>query len=121
MKFKHAWKKKRLDLYKMSVIYLESVEDFAVVCDGSQPDETCGGAARRVGSTIYIYLPHENESADIRDMAHECYHAADFVCDWVGIEYKAFSGNEQVAYLVGWFMDFVLTSLNQIHKARNKK
>ena len=108
-------RKKRVPLYRCFAVYHESPETFNALGD-FELDEHHGGAAIRLKNIVHIYLPHEDYSAEMTDLAHEAFHAADMVAEYVGIEYKEGSGNEAVAYLVSWFTGFILDEINHLYQ-----
>lgn len=88
--------------------YQDATVDFAGCCVFKAED-----------SSINIYLKKHDESISVPDCAHESYHAADFVFDRCGIEYKEESGNEHMAYLIGWITHKIFDCLEFDNKLRN--
>lgn len=104
-----ATHKKYIPMYRVYLIYTDTPFDGI--------DTNCyGGAVRRIGNKFEVYLPHDDGSFVISDIAHEAFHAADFIAEYVGMEYKEGSGNEHVAYLIGFIVDFILDCGHKICK-----
>ena len=56
------------------------------------------------GAVVAIHKP---SAMDIKTIAHEASHVADFVCEYFGISMDSFDGGEAKAYLVGWVADCI--------------
>lgn len=110
----------KVDMYRTWVYYHPSVESFEKVsgCDTSR----MGGAVYTApNGDMHIYVPMDEEGAVVMsDLAHEAFHVADFIADKVGLEYIHGTGNEHIAYLVGYVVDHVLELVSKINKGRKK-
>lgn len=78
---------------------------------------TCDGLAfegvDHKGRRVFaIYVEKQGEAINIATLAHECYHIADMLLEAKGMEYKAGSGNEHIAYLVGYLVERVFDCLD---------
>lgn len=62
---------------------------------------TCDVRDRDGNNAVLVYFV-DKESAHISNIAHEAFHAADFMMDTLGIVFNKDCQNEHVAYLVGW-------------------
>lgn len=52
-----------------------------------------------IGCMVMIF--HQKQM-DVKTIAHESCHVADFICEQFGIQSRAFDEGEPYAYLVGW-------------------
>lgn len=111
--------KKRVPIYPMSVVFHSTAE--SMECGINHPlEEGVGGAVQAIGETIHIFVHHDKDGGvDISHVAHEAFHAADLLCDYVGIATVYNTGNEAIAYLVQWFTDFILEANHKIYKKNN--
>ena len=101
----------------MKVVYTDCAKTFNKETGCELDTNHSGGGTYRSGNTIYIYLPFCVKTGfEIPDVAHEAFHAADFVSDWVGMEYKEASGNEHIAYLITFFTEYIFDCGSKIMK-----
>lgn len=105
------------ELYKTNLTVCFHKETF---CRRYYPD--CGDVGgcvvwRDEDGSINIYLERQGDAIDVSDCAHEAYHAADFIFDRCGIDYNPESGNEHMAYLVGWIVNKIFDCLSDDVKA----
>ncbi len=78
-----------------------------------------GAATYRNGAVFAVFIPAtENGTVSIRLAAHEAYHVADFVKEWVEMEYKYNSANEHIAYLVGHVCECIATAADKLTKQK---
>lgn len=62
---------------------------------------------------VVVFRPN---NINISSISHEAYHLADALLEDTGMEYNYNSGNEHIAYLVGYIADLIQKSLNRIMK-----
>ena len=62
---------------------------------------------------VVVFRPN---NINISSISHEAYHVADVISEDVGLEYNYNSGNEHIAYLVGYIADLIQKSLSRIIK-----
>ena len=62
---------------------------------------------------VVVFRPN---NINISNISHEAYHLADALLEDTGMEYNYNSGNEHIAYLVGYIADLIQKSLNRIMK-----
>lgn len=73
------------------------------------PDLAGGCVCQMDNSPLIMWLDMtEDGKLDMTDCAHESFHIADLMLDMVGMEYTHDTGNEHIAYLIGWTMGCVL-------------
>lgn len=78
-----------------------------------------GAATYRNGAVFAVFIPAtEKGTVSIRSAAHEAYHVADFVKEWVEMEYKYNSANEHIAYLVGHVCECIATAADKLTKQK---
>lgn len=65
-----------------------------------------------IGAIIAINRP---KMLDVKTIAHEASHVADFICEQFGISMDSFDTGEAKAYLVGWAADCI----NQVKTGRS--
>jgi hypothetical protein len=96
------------ELYKTDLTVCFDKETFSrkFGCNGDY-----GGCVVQDGRTINIYLKKLGEGINVSDCSHEAYHAADFIADLTGMITHKDSGNEHIAYLVGWIVDKIFDCL----------
>lgn len=111
--------KGKIPLYRMKVTYTDSSKEFNKITGCELDPNYSGGGTYRCNDVIYIYLPMDGDGYSSPDLAHESFHAADFVCEYVGAEYKYGSGNEHVAYLVTFFVEFIMDCGVKIQRKNN--
>lgn len=81
--------------------------------------DSCAGMTyfRGRDSTIHIFIEkNEHGGISVSTTSHEAYHVADFIFDKCGIEYKRDSGNEHMAYLLGWIVHKIFDCLELDNK-----
>ena len=62
---------------------------------------------------VVVFRPN---NINISSISHEAYHVADALLEDTGMEYNYNSGNEHIAYLVGYIADLIQKSLSRIMK-----
>lgn len=62
---------------------------------------------------IVIFRPN---NINISNISHEAYHLADVISEDVGLEYAFNSGNEHIAYLVGYVASLIDKGLKRLIK-----
>ena len=62
---------------------------------------------------IAVFKP---ENISISNIAHEAYHVADALLEDTGMEYNYNSGNEHIAYLVGYVASLIDKGLKRLMK-----
>lgn len=77
---------------------------------GYETRETEGSAFRK-GSVITLFLKSKDGGVSPNTVAHEAFHAADYVGEAIGLEFQVDGANEQYAYLIGWVVDRVFDCL----------
>lgn len=97
-------------------------EDYQKIKENHDDYPDCGDVGgcvvwRDEDGSINIYLERQGDAIDVSDCAHEAYHAADFIFDRCGIDYNPESGNEHMAYLVGWIVNKIFDCLSDDVKA----
>lgn len=68
-------------------------------------DEYMNGCFIHNNGVMGIYINAEkvkNESDLINTIAHECFHLADYVVDFLSMDFERGRSNEHVAYMVGF-------------------
>lgn len=71
-----------------------------------------------------MFIEKRGGSIDASTVAHECFHIADMILEVKGMQYKEESGNEHVAYLIGYLVDKVFDCLeldNQYQQTKLEK
>ena len=71
----------------------EAIDSIATVYKAVKKDNDEGGA-------LIIFRNKKLMTIDV--IAHESYHAADYILCDLGMKYVSDTGNEQFAYLIGW-------------------
>lgn len=70
-------------------------------------------------NTIWIYLAkQDNGCIDVSSCAHECFHTADFIFERAGMVYQEGTGNEHMAYLIGYLVNKVFDALDTDNKVK---
>jgi hypothetical protein len=69
---------------------------------------------------VAIHLPHENGSLVLPHLVHECFHAAMFVADIVGLD-PTHRKNESAAYLASWISETILDIVDKESRSQEKK
>ena len=59
---------------------------------------------------VVVFRPN---NINISSISHEAYHVADALLEDTGMEYNYNSGNEHIAYLVGYIADLIQKSLSR--------
>lgn len=94
-------------IYNLTMSYTACKARFAELC-GIPVSELAhiggGCATTEEGITIW-YSPQPEEGIDWSILAHEAYHAVDYVASAVGLEPHPQRANEECAYLMSWFME----------------
>lgn len=78
-----------------------SEKDKSDFLEGNYDGVTCDVKDDKGKSVVLVYFI-DRESANISTVAHESFHAADFMMDTLGIVFNKDCLNEHVAYLIGW-------------------
>lgn len=68
---------------------------------------------------IGIHVPHDDGAIAIPTLAHEVFHVAMQVGDYVGLE-PTLNANEEIAYLIGWLTGWILECIDKDVKKLNK-
>ena len=113
--------KVRCDLYKTELRICFCKDTFSKRHDHHG---NYGGCVIPEGQVIHIYLEKYGTEIHVADTAHEAFHAADFICDSAGMVNFEGSGNEHIAYLVGWIVSKIFDCLvldNEAEEKLNKK
>lgn len=75
------------------------------------------GIAALCGHKILVYVERDAEGyVPVDTLAHEAYHAANFVCELTGMEVDVTGSNEHVAYLISHITTVILDALNLENK-----
>ena len=104
---------------KKDVITVSKLRD--VSCDEDQFDPNAGGQAGRIEDdkgVPYFYILYNTEPKDGVDaglVAHECVHAAVFICDHKGVPIEI-DYDEAFAYMVDYLVTNVVEALELIEK-----
>ena len=57
------------------------------------------------GQVVFVmFVEKLGDCLNVATVAHECYHIADMLLEKKGVQYKAGSGNEQMAYLLDYLV-----------------
>lgn len=78
-----------------------SEKDRKEFMDGNYDGVTCDVKDNNGNCAVLVYFIND-ESASMSTVAHEAFHAADFIMDSLGVVFNKDCLNEHVAYLVGW-------------------
>lgn len=115
------------DIYDCVDLYVSIGEDRGKVAEGltfySKNDRndflsgniegiTCDVKDDDGKSVVLVYFA-DKESANISTIAHEAFHAADFMMDTLGIVFNKDCQNEHVAYLIGWIARCIENTLKE--------
>lgn len=74
---------------------------------------TCAVKDKNGREVVLVYFI-DKESAHISTIAHESFHAADFMMDTLGIVFNKDCENEHVAYLIGWIARCIDNTLKEL-------
>lgn len=69
--------------------------------EGNYDGVTCDVKDKNGKDAVLVYFI-DKESANISTIAHESFHAADFIMDSLGMVFNKNCENEHIAYLIGW-------------------
>lgn len=78
-----------------------SEKDKSLFLKGNYDGVTCDVKDDKGKSVVLVYFI-DGESANLSTVAHEAFHAADFMMDTLGMVFNKDCQNEHVAYLIGW-------------------
>jgi hypothetical protein len=97
-------------VYRQYILIIFDKEKFKSLTGGEELLTSAGGCCAVLESGLMLMWLEMDEKGKIEmtDAAHESFHAADFLLDSVGMEYSHDTGNEHMAYLIGWMMGCVL-------------
>jgi hypothetical protein len=97
------------ETYRQYVLITFDAKKFERMTGGESIGDAGGCVAIIPGHPLTMWLDmDEDDKIDMTDAAHESFHVADFLANMVGMEYVAETGNEHIAYLLGWVMGCVL-------------
>lgn len=97
------------DLYREYVLITFDKDKFCRMTGTGDLSHAGGCVAIIPGHPLVMWLDMDAEGKlDMTDCAHESFHVADFILDNKGMEYCHDTGNEHMAYLIGWVMGCVL-------------
>ena len=107
-----------VEMYRTTIYYYSTKEEFEKVI-GQELNSRIGGSVyNNEDGSLDVFVPLDLDgSLSVVDLAHEAFHAADFIADNVGLVYSPGSANEHMAYLVG---SIVGGLWDQIAKARKR-
>lgn len=86
-----------IDLYACTVYIFFDADTYKKVTGFDAA--TTYGQVSHDGSNFYVYI---SNGTDIETVCHESYHIASRICDWTGMLPTPDTGNEHIAYLVGY-------------------
>lgn len=94
------------DMYRQYILVTFDADKFTRMTGIHMGSDIAGGCVCQMDNApLLMWLDMtEDGKLDMTDCAHESFHIADLMLDMVGMEYQHESGNEHVAYLVGWAM-----------------
>lgn len=108
-----------IDLYKTHMRFCFDVDTMSKACGEDVSDSDGYTWWPTQGDTIWIYLrKQDNGCIDVSSCAHECFHAADFIFERVGATISYGTGNEPMAYLIGYLVNKVFDALDVDNKLR---
>lgn len=81
--------------------------------EGNYDGVTCDVRDRNGNNAVLVYFI-DKESVNISTIAHESFHAADFMMDTLGIVFNKDCENEHVAYLIGWIARCIDNTLKEL-------
>lgn len=101
------------DLYREYILITFDKKKFCRLTGSFNLDGAGGCVAVVPGRPLVMWVEMDEEGKlDMTDCAHESFHVADFILDSKGMEYCHETGNEHMAYLIGWVMGCVLEAQN---------
>lgn len=111
-----ASRKVKLNPYRVWLHFHDSPMAFEKA-SGCKLDDFVGGAVSKpVRGHMHMYLPIEDGSVSMPDLAHESFHVADSIFDYTGVDLQYNTGNEHMAYLIGFVVESVLDMVYSITK-----
>lgn len=87
--------------------FTEEEKNKHALCDGL----TFEGEDHKGHRVLAMYIEKVDGRINVATTAHECFHIADMLLEIKGMEYKPESGNEHMAYLIGYLVDKVFDCL----------
>lgn len=103
-----------IGVYDARFYYTPDAEEFQRI-SGHLVEHCKGMCAFHEGKkAVFVWVPIIDGMVPFSTLAHECYHAADFIFDMSGIEYKFRSGNEAMAYLLGHLVDVTIKHVTKL-------
>ena len=107
-----------IEMYRTTIHYYPTKEEFEKVIGHELNSHIGGSVYNNEDGGLDVFVPLDLDgSLSVVDLAHEAFHAADFIADNVGLVYSPGSANEHMAYLVG---SIVGGLWDQIAKARKR-
>lgn len=112
--------KYNLEIYKTHIRFVFDRE----VMEKVSGDDLTGSAGftfwPHQSDTIWIYQEKKDGFIDVCTASHECYHAADYICQRTGMTRTDDDSNEHIAYLIGHLMYKLLDALDRDNEWSNK-
>lgn len=112
-----VWKEYTNGLYPVSLFvgctnYLDDIQNTFSYTDGSEIEDisryclaaTISAVKKDTNERCVVIVFRDKRNAKSSVIAHEAYHATDFMCSFLGIEYNPTGSNEAQAYLHGWIV-----------------
>lgn len=93
--------KYQLDLYPVRVM-ITFDQDF-MERESCSPSKVKNAKGLTLTSGGYVIIYISPETFNWPTVAHESFHAADYVLDFTGMEHAPGGSNEHIAYLITWF------------------
>ena len=100
------------DIYKTLIKVTFCPDAFYDLTDGEFNCSTQDAATYRCHDYIAIYLPVINGGLSVPTLCHESFHCADFIFERVGMHIAENTGNEHMAYLIGWISGRIFDCLD---------
>jgi hypothetical protein len=104
------------DMYQIDIRVCFCAETFSRKAGADISDANGCVLMGDIGPLVYI-SKSEDGCVNFSTCAHEAYHVVDFIMDEKGIEYQRESGNEHVAYFIGWMVNRILDCLELDNKS----
>lgn len=109
------------DMYKTDLTVCFHKETYKKRFGHDGSDNFAGCVIQRDGQ-MHIYLEKTAcGGINVASCAHEAFHVADFIADRVGLVVSEGTGNEHMAYLIGWITNKIFDCLDFDNKMEEKR
>lgn len=113
--------KLKVPLYPITFFYCSESKPLEIKYDLERAVDDVGGYCWSPHDNLEVamYLPHQNGTVIIGDLAHEAFHVAMRIAGKMNIQVHP-GNNEPVAYLISWICDKVLDIVKKEHDNESK-